>query len=80
MDIASMVLGIISAILAFVPVCNYAALLPAGIGLILGIVDLAIKSKREQSVGMAVAGVVLNVVAIVIIVLWTFVLVAASTE
>ena len=72
MGIASMVIGIISAVICFIPFCNYFALIPAGIGFILGIVDVAIKSKKKQEgKGQGVAGIVLNVIAIVIIILYT---------
>lgn len=87
MGIAAMVIGIVSAVMGFIPFCNYFALIPAGVGLILGIVDVAMKSSKnkklkegevKQPIGQGVAGIVLNAVAILIIVLWTFVFVAAS--
>lgn len=46
MGVASLVLGILSLIIGFVPFCGAIALLPAIIGLILGIVDVALKSKK----------------------------------
>lgn len=78
MGIASMVIGIISAILGFVPVCNYFALIPAGIGFIQGIVDVVIKSqKKVEGKGIGIAGIVLNAIAIGLIVIWSVLFVAA---
>ncbi len=71
MGIASMVIGILAALLGFVPFCNYFALLPAIVGLVLGIVDVVLKGKKQQPKGMGVAGVVLNSVAIILILVWT---------
>jgi len=76
MGIASMVIGIIAAILAFIPFCGYFAFIPAVIGLVLGIVDVALKSKSQKSKGQGVTGIVLNGVAILIIALWTLVFAA----
>ena len=79
MGIASMVIGIISAVIGFIPFCNYFALIPAGTGFILGIIDVAIKSKKKQEgKESGIAGIVLNAIAIVIIILWTLVFAAAA--
>jgi len=79
MGIASMVIGIVSAILGFVPLCNYFALIPASIGFILGIVDVAIKSqKKVEGKGIGIAGIVLNAIAIALIVIWSVLFVAAT--
>lgn len=74
MGIASMVIGIVAAILGFIPYCNFFAIIPAIVGLVLGIVDVAKKSKLNVPKGMGVAGIVLNSVAIVIILLWVFII------
>ena len=68
MGIASLILGIVSAILGFIPFCNIIALLPALIGLILGIVDAVKKGKSGEPKGMAIAGIILNIIAFVIII------------
>ncbi len=78
MGIASLIIGIISAAIGFIPFCNYLALLPAGVGIILGIVDAVRKSKMKQPKGMAIAGIILNAAAIVIIILWTVVFAVAG--
>lgn len=80
MGIAAMVIGIISAILAFIPMCGYVAFVPAIIGLILGIIDAKKKASKNLPKGMSVAGIVLNAIAIVLIFLWTVVFVSAGTE
>lgn len=71
MGIAALVIGIISMIVGFIPFCNYFALIPAIIGLTLGIVDIVLKSKANQPKGSGIAGTVLCSIAIVIIILWT---------
>lgn len=78
MGVASMVIGIVAAILGFVPFCNYFAALPALIGLVLGIVDVVMKARKEQPKGIGIAGVVLNGTAILLIVAWTSLFAAAA--
>ncbi|UCC12750.1 MAG: DUF4190 domain-containing protein [candidate division WOR-3 bacterium] len=79
MGIASMVIGIVSAILGFIPMCGWFATLPAVVGLILGIVDVVQKNKNQQpGKGIGIAGIILNSIAIILILIWTFVIVAAS--
>ena len=66
MGVASLVIGIIAALFAFIPGINAIMFLPAIVGLVLGIVDLAKKSKSGESKGLGIAGVILNSVAIVL--------------
>ncbi len=74
-----MVIGIVSAILGFIPMCGWFASLPAVVGLILGIVDVFQKNKNQQpGKGIGIAGIILNSIAIILILIWTFVIVAAS--
>lgn len=73
MGVAALVLGIISIIIGFIPLCGAIALFPAIIGLILGIVDVVLKSKKGEKKGISIAGLVLSAIAIVIIVFWVFV-------
>ena len=78
MSVASLVLGILSLLLAFVPFCGMFSLLPAAIGLILGIVG-ATTAKPDPNnpelpkpgKGMAIAGSVLSGVAILVCIAWT---------
>lgn len=80
MGIAALILGIISIIIGFIPLCGSIALFPAIIGLILGIVDTVLKSKKDEKKGISIAGLVLSAIAIVVIVFWVFVFgIAASS-
>ncbi len=78
MGIASMVIGIVAAILGFVPFCNYFAFIPAIVGLALGIVDVVLRSKKGEQKGIGIAGIVLNGAAIILIFLWTVVFAGAA--
>ncbi len=78
MGIAALVIGIIALVCGFIPLCGWFAFLPAIIGLILGILDVKNKSKAKQPKGMGMAGVVLNAVAILVILLWTLVIGAGA--
>lgn len=73
MGIAALVLGIISIIIGFIPLCGSIALVPAIIGVVLGIVDVVLKSKKGEKKGISIAGLVLSAIAVVIIVFWVFV-------
>ena len=70
MGVASLVLGIISVLLGFVPLCGVIALLPALIGLGLGITDFVVKSRSGQSKSIGMAGIGLNCLAFIVIILW----------
>jgi hypothetical protein len=79
MGIAALVIGIVAVILGIVPGCGLVfGLPPAIVGLILGIVDVMKKSKAQQPKGMGMAGIVLNAVAIVFVILWTVVIAASG--
>lgn len=80
MGIASMVIGIVSAMLAFIPFCGYFAFIPAVLGLILGIIDVVLKAKLDKSKTQGIAGIVLNAIAIFIIILWTLAFVASANH
>lgn len=77
MGIAALILGIISIIIGFIPLCGSIAIFPAIIGLILGIVDTVLKSKKGEKKGISIAGIVLSAIAIVVIVFWVFIFGAA---
>jgi len=78
MGLAAMIIGIIAVVLGFIPFCGYFALLPAIVGLILGIVDVKKKSEARQPKGKGMAGIVLNAVAIIVILLWTLLFAAGG--
>ena len=67
---ASLVIEIIALVVGAFPFCGTWALVPAVIGLILGIVDLVIKSRSGGPKGTAIAGVILNPLAIIAVVIW----------
>jgi hypothetical protein len=70
MGIASMVIGIVSLMIGFIPFCGTWAIVPASVGIGLGIADVIIRSKQNQPRGMAIAGLVLNPLAVTIILLY----------
>ncbi|MFO7871290.1 MAG: hypothetical protein R6V03_07660 [Kiritimatiellia bacterium] len=80
MGIAALIIGIVAVVLGFIPFCGWFALLPAVVGLALGIAEISVKSKKEQPKGMGIAGLVLNGVAIVVILVWTLVIAAGATK
>lgn len=81
MGIAALILGILSIIIGFIPLCGSIALLPAIIGLILGIVDTVQKNKKGEKKGVSIAGLILSAIAIVVIVFWVFIFgVAISSD
>jgi len=77
MGVAALVLGIVSAVFAFIPFCGTWAVIPAIVGLVLGIIDWVKKNKENAPKGKAVAGTICSAVAIVIIIVWW--IIAAAT-
>lgn len=80
MGIASMVIGIVAAVLCWIPFCNYWAFIPAVVGLVLGGIEMNKKKKANEPRGMAVAGVVLNIVALAFIFIWTIALADSASK
>lgn len=78
MGLAAMIIGIVAVILGFIPLCGMIALVPAIVGLILGIIEVKKKSKAKQPKGTGMAGIVLNAVALIVILLWTLVIGAGA--
>lgn len=64
MNIASMVLGIVSIVFSFF--CQCVSIITAPIGLILGIVDL--KKNPSKPKGMAITGIVLSAISLLMFV------------
>jgi hypothetical protein len=62
MALNSLIFGIVSAAISWIPVCGAVALLPAILGIVFG--GLGLKSQRRR--GMAVAGMLLSVIGIVL--------------
>jgi len=73
MDVASLIIGVVAAILGFIPCCSWLALAPAILGLVLGIVCFNQKKGSNQPTGVALAGIILNGVAILFIAGYTLI-------
>ncbi|MDD5309328.1 MAG: hypothetical protein PHU25_18590 [Deltaproteobacteria bacterium] len=80
MGIASMVIGIVAVVVGFFPFCGTWALVPALVGLGLGIADLVVKTQARQPRGMAITGVILNPLAIVVILMWYFLVIYGTAK
>ena len=77
MAVASMVLGIVAVVIAWIPCFSMVALIPAVVGLVLGILALVNAKKNETGKGMAIAGIACSAVALFIIVFYFFIIGAA---
>lgn len=62
LGIAGLVLGILAAVIAFIPCLGTFALIPGIIGLVLSIVSLVQANKAGAAKGMAIAGLVCSIV------------------
>lgn len=80
MGIAALILGIISIIVGIIPACGVVAFVPAVIGLILGIVDIVMKNKKQEPKGLAIAGTVLSGIAVIFIIFWVFVIAVGASD
>lgn len=75
MGVASLVLGIISALIGFIPFIGIVMLIPAIVGLILGIIDIMKKKQENKPKGMPITGTILSGVSLLVIIYWIFLLV-----
>lgn len=66
LGIAGLVLGILAAIVSFVPCLGMYAMFPGIIGLVLSIVSIIQANKAGAAKGMAIAGLVCSIVGIAI--------------
>ncbi len=82
MGIASMVIGIVAFLVALFPVCGTWMLIPALVGLGLGIAEVLSKQKPKQHPArkMAIVGLVLNPLAVLIIIGWWIFLLSGAAE
>lgn len=74
MGLTALILGIISVVMSMVPFCNYVGLIPAMIGLILGIVSLTQKEDDYNSRALSITGIVFCIIAVVMSVVWSVLL------
>ena len=71
MNVAGIILDIIAIIFAFVPIFGSFIAIPCiAIGLPLSAVDFVKKKNRGEGLGIAIAGVATNIVALVITISW----------
>ncbi|MBA3665559.1 MAG: SdpI family protein [Bacteroidetes bacterium] len=74
MGIAGMILGIVAIIVSFVPCFGWWAVVLAVVGLILSAVSMSQAQKAGASKGMAIAGLICSIIAIIIGSIWIFVI------
>ena len=79
MGIAGMILGILAIIFVWIPVIGLIAVPMVAVGLPLSIVGFRNARRNNTGAGMAIAGMVTNIVAVAGILLWTLIFLAASS-
>ena len=77
MGIAGMILGILAIIFVWIPVIGLIAIPMVAVGLPLSIVGFRNARRLNTGAGMAIAGMVTNIVAVAGILLWMLVFGAA---
>ncbi|UDQ98030.1 DUF4190 domain-containing protein [Lentisphaerota bacterium WC36G] len=75
MGVASLIIGIVSLMISFIPICGYFSLIPATVGIILGAVAYSKDPKSEEPKGQALAGLILNIVTIGVLLTWTILII-----
>ena len=70
MNIAGMVLGIIALVLAWIPFVGIISIPMVMVGLPLSFIGFRRSRRRGNGVGMAIAGLATNLIALSVIVLW----------
>ncbi len=80
MGVAALVLGIVSVVFSFIPFCGTWAIIPAIVGLVLGIIDWVKKNKAGEAKGKAIAGTICSGVAVIIILVWWLVFGLAANK
>jgi large-conductance mechanosensitive channel len=80
LGIAGMILGILAIILSFVPCFGFWAIILAVVGVILSAISLSQAKKAGASKGMAIAGLICSILAIIIGSIWLFIIAKAVNE
>ncbi|MDO9000741.1 MAG: DUF4190 domain-containing protein [Bacteroidota bacterium] len=80
LGIAGMILGILAIIVSFVPCFGWWAIVLAVVGVILSAVSLSQAKKANAPKGMAIAGLICSILAIIIGSIWIFIITKAVTE
>ena len=70
MGIAGMILGILAIIFVWIPFIGLIAIPMVAIGLPLSIIGFRNARRQDTGAGMAIAGMVTNIVAMAVILLW----------
>jgi len=79
MGVASLVLGIVSFVIGWIPFINVLAFVLSLLGLILGIADVVKKSKNgDPKKGLGIAGIIICAIAVVIFGLYAVVTVGIT--
>ena len=67
MDTASLVIGIFCAVIGFIPCLQVVVIVPALVGLILGIISFNRNKQEDKPTGMALAGIILNALPLLVV-------------
>ena len=79
MSIAGMVLGIVAVTLAWIPLIGIVSIPLVLVGMPLSIIGLIRRRQRGASIGMAVAGIATNSVALLLIIMYVFLFATGTT-
>ncbi len=81
MAVAGMILGIVAVVFAFIPILGAFISIPClGVGLPLATVSFFQARKREQSLGMPIAGLATTIVALFMTIGWIILFVVAESS
>ena len=76
MNVAGMILGIIAIVFAFIPIIGAFIAIPCiCVGLPLSLVSFVNKKRVGEGIGMALAGMATNVIALVMVIAWAILLI-----
>jgi hypothetical protein len=80
LGIAGLVLGILAAIISFIPCLGFWAVVPGVIAIILSAISLSQAGKAGASKGLAIAGLVCGIVGTVIACWWGYAVASAASQ
>lgn len=70
LGIAGMILGIVAIVVSFIPCFGWWAMVLAVVGLVLSAISMSHAKKAGASRGMAIAGLICSIIAIIIVIVW----------
>lgn len=79
MSIAGMVLGIVAVTLGWIPIIGIVSIPLVLVGMPLSIISLIQRRQRGMGIGMSVAGIATNSVALLFIIMYIFLFAAGTT-